>query len=295
MSDSDDTDILLLIPPDFFVAETNANESFNYDRIDANNILQPIITTPKRGASQNILMNGKSTEMDRKVHRISPSSSGSLKKQSASGELNNCQTRDRSVCASQRLSEATATRTPMKSNDDNYLKEIDSYLAGYTSSGTKIRDVNAILASNGITPLSFSDGKRRYGQSTVTNGIPSTPSNTNARCGQISAGARHINTNDDVTRTLDGGRMSDWSFALQQQNGNHNHEPLVSLNEVWDADPSTARLDIEEEQLRRRQCERQLESMQHQVKEYQEKISAAIKMDQAKNEALAKLHDTNSK
>lgn len=309
MSDSDDTDILLLIPPDFFVAESNLEESFKYDRPDASNIIQSIITTPKRGTSKNILVNGNSTQMDRDAsnYGTSPSISNSLKKRNTWSGLDTChlQSGDTIEAASRVLREFNSVReteikTPVKINDDNYLREIDDYLAGYTSSGSKLRDVNAILSSNGITPLSFTDGERKCGRSKAME-IPlkdscSAVANPSI-CDHVST---HVAASEAVARNLDGGRMSDWSMALHHQSNVKHDEQLVNLNEIWDADGRNEKIaistvDIHEEQLRRRQCERQIQSLQRQNKEYQEKFSVAIKIDQTKNEALARLHETNSK
>lgn len=293
MSDSDDTDILLLIPPDFFVAETNLNESFKYD--DSIVVHQPIETTPKR---QNILVNGKSPRMDRNANkqRQSPSAGGTLKKQSACVGLNKCHVRGGATFKSPPKPShpsKTVHKTPLKSNDDSYLKEIDTYLAGYSSSGTKLRDINAILASNGVTPISFSNNKHECGgvRPTVTEG--SNENNNALVTGNASNMDRNA-MNESLARTLDGGRMSDWCTALQQ-NTQKNDEQLVNLNDIWETDLPATTSDIHEEQLRRRQCERQIQNMQQQITEYQEKILVAIKIDQTKNEALAKLHETNSK
>lgn len=51
---------------------------------------------------------------------------------------------------------------------------------------------------------------------------------------------------------------------------------------------------MEEESLRRKQCERTIYSLEQQIKQFQDKYSDVIKMDQTKNEAMSRLHSTNS-
>lgn len=306
MSDSDDTDILLLIPPDFFVAES-LNSSMKYD-IPNVGIIQPIETTPNRGGNQNILANVRSPRMDNRSHRTSPSAS-CAKKHSTYNNFN--------------TNEVT-TKTPTKRSDDNYLREIDNYLAGSPKNGSKLNDINAILLSNGITPLAFGEKRSSaLGPNALTQ--PSAQKSnakhdaynsrndmeTNSRRNELESNSKRneIETNsrrneverntshltDSVVRQLDGGRMSDWSLALQQNCAAHQGEQLVNLNQIWGSDKQANTGDIVEEQLRRRQCERQIQNLQNQIKEYQEKFSVAIRIDQTKNEALTRLHETNSK
>lgn len=290
MSDSDDTDILLLIPPDFFVAETQLNESLKYDRCDVGRVAHPTKATPKRKSPKNILVNGRSTEMDRNANKKSPSCGSPLRKQCAVVGTRDCHRQNVNASATKETVDATKAKTPVKSSNDSYLKEIDSYLAGYSSDGQKLRDVNSILVSNGITPLAFSEKKQRCDHSSVARAskpIDSYLSEANvSRNEQIARAAG----NEALARSFDGARMSDWNFALHG-----NREQLINMNDVWCDEPIPASADIQEEQLRRRQCERQVQNMQNQIKEYQEKISVAIKIDQTKNAELAKLHETNSK
>lgn len=51
---------------------------------------------------------------------------------------------------------------------------------------------------------------------------------------------------------------------------------------------------LEEESLRRKQCERTIHSLEQQIQQFQDKYSDVIKMDQTKNEAMSRLHSTNS-
>jgi hypothetical protein len=162
MSDSDDTDILLLIPPDFFVADSNLDESIKYDLTDAR-INQSIPTTPKRGAAKNILVNGNSTIMDKQCHHSSYRNSppmGSIKKQSTYAGLNTCHLWSHSKCNHAGGHGEMSRKTPTRTSEDKYLQEIDNYLAGYSNAGTKLKDINSILLSNGITPLSFTNSKK---------------------------------------------------------------------------------------------------------------------------------------
>lgn len=51
---------------------------------------------------------------------------------------------------------------------------------------------------------------------------------------------------------------------------------------------------LEEESLRRKQCERTIHSLEQQIQQFQDKYADVIKMDQTKNEAMSRLHSTNS-
>lgn len=94
--------------------------------------------------------------------------------------------------------------------------------------------------------------------------------------------------------------MSDWNSGLQKSLAK-NDEPLISLASVWDGDDRgkcdaiTTAHAMQEQELRIRQYERTIQNLQTQLKQYQDKCSDAIKMDQTKNEALARLHETNSR
>lgn len=322
MSDSDDTDILLLIPPDFFVAESNLEESLKYDLLDAN-VFKPIKLSPKTSVKPS--MDSKSFSMEHEFQKsLSATPSAScLKKQSTYDGLDTCHlmtggnhrnsqslgnTNHRTVENNTRNNEF-GMRTPKKTNNDNYLEEIDNYLAGSSSHTSKLRDINAILLSNGITPLAFGENKRNthLGESSLARRSiqPNDMCTDNMKMDRIDNG--HSNQSnaaagaDVVCQGLDAGRMSDWSMGLQQQNTMKADNPLVNLNQIWDSDKrenhqvDATSLNVHEEQLRRRQCERQIQGLQMQIKEYQEKFSVAIRIDMTKNEALARLHETNSR
>lgn len=51
---------------------------------------------------------------------------------------------------------------------------------------------------------------------------------------------------------------------------------------------------LEEESLRRKQCERTIHSLEQQIQQFQDKYADVIKMDQTKNDAMSRLHSTNS-
>lgn len=283
MSDSDDTDILLLIPPDFFVAES-LDESFKYDIPDVG-VIKPIKSSPHRCGSKNILANVISPRMNQNSEskcRTSPAASSSKNQHTYSG-----------LSASELKS-----RTPVKTNDDNFLREIDSYLAGRSQASSKLNDINSILLSNGITPLHFHNKANvRLEASSMARASDEVNSRTPSRTMPKPTATKTKSPfeKDVVAQHLDGGRMSDWSLALQQNSSSKQGDELVNLNQIWDADTTLNSVDINEEQLRKRQYERQLQNLQNQIKEYQEKFTVAIKIDQTKNEALARLHETNSK
>lgn len=116
-------------------------------------------------------------------------------------------------------------------------------------------------------------------------------------------------TEDDILNSLTSNKMSDWSTGLHKSMTKEDN-PLINLASVWDGNErgkseaatltttttTTMTTDkLQEQELRIRQYERTIQNLQTQLKQYQNKCSDAIKMDQTKNEALARLHESNSR
>lgn len=229
MSDSDDTDILLLIPPNFFLTETN--ESPNYEMFRSNLEQQTV----------------KSSLSPRRFDKSSNQSTSFLMSQS----------KDLFV-------------TPPKLQYRPYNEP---------SPAISLSHCNRSFERIGMTEYD-STGK------CVPNRRSSSP-------------LRRSNINRDFERVenLSSKKMSDWKTSVDEPRP---ADDLVSLTNVWNTNldfrnTATHSTEFEEERLRRRQCERNISILQSQLNQYQNKFTDVIKIDQAKNDTLAKLHDTNSR
>lgn len=147
--------------------------------------------------------------------------------------------------------------------DGGVMNEIDNYLEKCTIG----QPTNGYEQMNGSTLLS-------------------TPKHCDGR-------TRPLQT--DIVHNLSAKKMSEWDAGVRKSMDQN--DQLISMANVWDGKEQSSDLmgELEEEKLRRRQCERSIQSLQNQLRQCQSKYSDAIRMDQSKNEAMAKLHQTNSK
>ncbi|XP_055316887.1 coiled-coil domain-containing protein 39 [Sitodiplosis mosellana] len=234
MSDSDDTDILLLIPPNFFLTETN--ESPTYDMFRSN-LEQPTVKTS-----------------------LSP----------------------------RRLDKST-------NQSPNYLLSHSKDLF-VTPPQLKYRPYNEPSPTMNLSHCNRSIECERLNciRPTECDPIP-TKSGPNLKA---SSPLRRSSLNRDFERIehFSSKKMSDWKTTIDEP---RQHDDLVSLTNVWNNNldfrsTTNHSTELEEERLRRRQCERNISSLQSQLNQYQNKFTDVIKIDQAKNDTIAKLHDTNS-
>lgn len=242
MSDSDDTDILLLIPPNFFLTETNLNESPNYNMFRSNLEQRPakVSASPRR--------------------------------------------HDKSANQS--------TNILLSQNKDLFT----------TPPQLKYRPYNEPSPA-----MNFSNLHRSFER---LNCIATNEYNDTDKCTpnrQFSSPFQKSNTMNvnrecagEMVGNLSSKKMSDWktnSYEPRQT------DDLVSVTNVWNDNFDFRRTttttnhstELEEEKLKRRQCERNISLLQSQLNQYQNKFTDVIKIDQAKNDTLAKLHDTNSR
>lgn len=270
MSDSDDTDFLLLIPPNFFITDPNLDDSLSYERFE----------THLHSADMDQYSYDK--PLTRKCHGnnsfSTPSSKVAVdpfsyqKYTNPNGSFNSCYTPNTTNRYSERTSPAKLAmplsvdtfqpKSPQPYGsrmDGSVLGEIDNYLEKCSISQTE--------KFNGSTLLS-------------------TPKHSDGR-------SKSMQT--DIMHSLSAKKMSQWDAGIRQSL-DHNDQ-LISMANVWDGKERSSDLmaELEEEKLRRRQCERSIQSLQNQLRQCQSKYSDAIQMDQSKNEAMAKLHQTNSR
>lgn len=236
MSDSDDTDILLLIPPNFFLTETNESPSYDMFR---SNLEQPVIKSslsPRRhDKSTNCLLS---------------------------------HSKDLFV-------------TPPQLTYRPYNEPSPTMNVSHCSRSIEFERLDCI----GSTDYDRSPEKctpNRKSSSPLRR-----PHNLN----------RDINDRIDRVDSLSSKKMSDWKSNVDVP---RQYEDLVSLNNVWNnnldfRNTNSHSTELEEERLRRRQCERNISNLQSQLNQYQNKFTDVIKIDQSKNDTIAKLHSTNSR
>lgn len=308
MSDSDDTDILLLIPPDFFLTEANASLNYNSFQTQLKertyaNASDPLISEQSVQQSVNRSMDTSKSYYTptkskceqhsyayRKYDRPSPSVVTSLF--SSPHDSSKYLPSSTPYVASRSHLQYSS---PPKKHDSLVLDGVDRYLRKCTIDETK-------RASDTEVRPTLVD--RRSDVATMTHDSSATKK-------VIEPSAQHIQryapkpTEDDILNSLVSNKMPDWNSGLQKSMM-QNDEPLISLASVWD-DDERAKCDVvsttaaaatnalQEQELRIRHYERTIQNLQTQLKQYQDKCSDAIKMDQTKNEALTRLHETNSR
>lgn len=252
MSDSDDTDILLLIPPNFFLTETHLNDSPNYEMFRTNLEHRPIkpILSPRKSAekpttqSMNVLL-------------------------SHSKDL---------LSTPPQLKYRPYYDTSPTVNISNFNRSFERLncigLNDVSNAACNIESDKAMAHRRSSSPL----GRTLKSNTAYLNKEYSTE-----RIGNLSSR-----------------RMSDWKTNTEDTRNPDDN--LIGLNNVWNdnldfkAAPTAAySTELEEERLKRRQCERNISLLQSQLNHYQSKFSDVIKMDQAKNDTLSKLHSTNSR
>lgn len=287
MSDSDDTDILLLIPPDFFLTEKSLDDSLSYELFQSNlheSSMRPITTmtssNPHHSHSHGMDSHCKeyfSTPTSRHITDQFKCKKYPGKSPSMCDSHKYC---DATSSTPYRTSNAPLPRSSMlidltpKKNDGAVLEEIDCFLDKCT------------LNQPAPSSFSYSNMYEPNVQSHEHQLI--TPKQ---RVPQTKPFEKEIVSNLSATK------MSEWNSGIQKSI-NHDDQ-LISLTNVWEHDePKQKTCDaaaFEEEKLRRRQCERSIQNLQNQLQQCQNKYSDAIKLDQTKNEAMARLHSTNSR
>lgn len=255
MSDSDDTDILLLIPPNFFLTETNLNESPNYEMFRSNLEEQ----RPLKSAI-----------------RLSP---GHLDKSSSS--LTN---RNQSQCVHLSHSKDYSTTTPSCQLKYRPFNEPSPSSVNVSQLQRSFERLNCI-SSNDVINAMYDESEKL-----AAHRRSSSPLRRLGNTGHELMGER--------AASLGSQKMSDWRTGSE---ATRNQDHLISLTNVWNNKNQDLKstlnhsTELEEERLRRRQCERNIALLQSQLNQCQNKFTDVIKMDQAKNDTLTKLHNTNSR
>lgn len=315
MSDSDDTDVLLLIPPDFFVAETasSANSDFmadadispipiensqNFNYYSSHSFelkqLNREILKLEQGyhpLSDNITSNSsfckqrldsvENCSFFSDCHRMSSLSPSKLH-HSTPKNTPSQRKLDFLPKSKPELSKSTSAPPPLYHNQ-NFLKEIDGFL----------HDNNSTTNNNGISDLGSSNV-----HALASEALRKHNSMLDAQHSRQYRTEYQDNLNSSKKIVDENKTQLKWpknNFNLQHNGSNPATKPLISLCDIWGPEGQTEIPSLHEERLRREHCEKQIQSLQVRLLEYQQKISVAIKIDKSKDEAIAKLHATNQR
>lgn len=312
MSDSDDTDILLLIPPNFFLTETSLNESLDYNLFESD--LKEKYLSPSVQAKICDQVECHSSQMEptsihrdsfltpksknvadqlryRRYNEISPGFTTNLTPTSALKSYTAASSTPFSVghVASSYSTPSCAAR----GDNSTVLKEIDQYL-----DKCRLSDTRSSLGRAKQSRVSFTPQKLFASDELPMERVPPIHSETKKSLSAANVAISSMHSpQDDVSKSIAANKMSDWNVGMDVLTKQDDH--LINLASIWSDDNLVKRSNetaaSEEEQLRKRQSDRTIQNLQRQLQLYQEKYSDAIKIDQTKNEALARLHETNSR
>lgn len=276
MSDSDDTDFLLLIPPNFFVANTNLDDSLSYERFESNLHTDNMDHYPSDKTHTHKCCGNNSFS--------TPTSKNVLdqfnyqKYSNPNGSFNSCLTVNTTNKHADRISPAKVQLQTSSWVDgvQNHQKPSSPYQAG----GGVLSEIDNYLEKCTISqPI---NGCEQLNGSTLL----STPKHCDGKSKPLQS---------DIVYNLSAKKMSEWDAGIRKSIDQN--DQLINMANVWDGKDQSNDLmgELSEERLRRRQAERSIQSLQNQLRQCQSKYADAIRLDQSKNEAMAKLHQTNSK
>lgn len=260
MNDSDETDLLLLIPPDFFMAQPSSVQSpgdaFDEDDIGSS-VSAPMYRRFQTGDAK---FNPNLNHSNAKASTVEQESfrTGSMHNHDelwASGK--------KFVHSTPKVDVSTvAWRSSSKGEADPVIREIDRFL------------------------MSTSDGEGKYFKGTqVANGNEKTEDTSRTLKGRTSMGGERMSTGFT-------------SPSVQRKLLPADDELLMSLSSLWgrqDRTPDSSSLGVQEERMRRKHCEQTIQVLQQKVLEFEQKIAVAIKVDRRKDEVLASAKQSYAK
>ncbi|XP_055541745.1 protein BCAP [Wyeomyia smithii] len=278
MSDSDDTDVLLLIPPDYFnkvetasaipIAQHPAGSFTSYSEFARLTELQDtsrwsMSYVPSNNESHSGIQSYRSSIATAATNPIEGLNSAAG---SSYGYHN--------LYSSTPLkgpSEAQS-KPQLSSNNQHVLNEIDHFLkVGNNQAGLQHAPVevekspnNSIIDMNNISLREFPSLTASDFHSFNKTTVPQKPPRKDPPVPSVVSKLSSIST-----RT-----------------------PLLSLSEIWNSNAVNQESSkIQEERLRRQHCERNIQALQARLLEYEQKIAVAIDVDKEKEGIILKLED----
>lgn len=229
MSDSDDTDVLLLIPPDFFLADTaSSSEDVAIESSYKTNKLAGLSSPRRRNSKSNLQSDHCIIE-----HQLSIEKTPFITQQ---------QSRETSFDRPPlQMYHSTPKNDRFSSIDygkrkEDFIQEIDNHLQ-HTNGTAANYDVKRLAVETIKKHNSLLENRRMDYQENDRN------------FGYVSGGAEAYNKF---------GRLSDWrndvnrSSDLKKSLGVN--DTMLSLNEIWDASGKTESATVHEERTRREVC-----------------------------------------
>lgn len=255
MNDSDETDLLLLIPPDFFMAQPSSVQS------------------PGGGVDEDEIGSSVSAPRYRRFQ---------------TGDNNKCINKPNGMMASSSVEQSFRSGSLYNQNDlwttggkdfvhSTPKAEVNTTAGGWRSSSKGeadpvIREIDRFL-------LNSSDAEGKYFNARpVPNGREKTEDKGSA--------LKVRNSMDGERRSL--GLMSS-PLVQRKLIPEEDDEQLMSLSSMWGRENKTpdSSLGAQEERMRRKHCEQTIQVLQQKILEFEQKIAVAIKVDRKKDEVLA--------
>ncbi|KXJ80625.1 hypothetical protein RP20_CCG023948 [Aedes albopictus] len=285
MSDSDDTDVLLLIPPDFFNIGTAsvtpvslpAECGFRFQRGD-----YPYSSDLPSAFNESLGLNSyKSSIATMSGHRSAFGPSGNYAFQTEGGGYLYYSTPIKGHLGG-------TDQQPQPPNSQFVLNEIDQFL----QVGNKAS--NQLLLPQNEPPKSSEQSLIDLNSVSVNDYPSLTASDFNNFTTKAS-----VPQKPPRKETIQ--QSSSRSSLIQAR------PPLLSLNEIWNSNAVNQESSkVQEERLRRHHCERNIQALQVKLLEYEQKIAVAVDVDKEKETIILRLeedvlrlnrqiHDTESK
>ncbi|XP_053695378.1 golgin subfamily A member 6-like protein 4 [Sabethes cyaneus] len=275
MSDSDDTDVLLLIPPDYFnkVEGTVANQAVQYCAVDFPSYSEFSRLSDLHNSSRSMSYAASNNESQSGIQ--SYRSTIATTATNGNGGFNNAM----GGYGFQNFYSSTPLKGPLDvpsklqlpGNNQNVLSEIDQFLKVSSNSNTIRAPVelekspdNSIIDMNNVSlreiPSLTASDFNSFNKATV----PQKPPRKDPPAPSVVSKLSSISS-----RT-----------------------PLLSLSEIWNSNVINQESSkVQEERLRRQHCERNIQALQGKILEYEQKIAVAIDVDKEKEGIILKLED----
>lgn len=242
MSDSDDTDVLLLIPPDFFLADTGSSS----EDIDIANSFKLKIHSPCRRDSKNKLeLCNRHGCIDRHPVCIEQSSL-TVKPQEPSRETSFNTQMYHSTPKVDRFSSADFGK-----RKDDFIQEIDNHLQN--ANGPSATATNAAAMNGDVKRLAVDAIKKH--NSLLDNRRTDYYQELDRNFPYTSGAGGGGGTTDSYSKF---GRLNDWrndvNRSTEMKKSLGINDTLLSLNEIWDASGKTESATVHEERTRREVC-----------------------------------------
>lgn len=258
MVDSDDTDLLLLIPPNFFFVNTSRST-----KSDSSTDTVPLSNCNCSMAFNSNLPNydyySSQDHIPRERNEFTYNDFNAINHRILSLSKN--------IHSTPKIEQPLLENvTPSSKTSPGFLKEIDNFLGDKPNNS--IIDIHNLSLSNDLEKsLNIQPLTRR-----------SLEKHNKMYCDKTEAEPKNYD-NTDI-----------------KSNGKLEDEPLLSLCDIWDEQKqSNDKLTLHEERLRRMHCEKSIQVLQLRLLEYQQKITVAIEVDKRKDNTLKKYLELNQK